>query len=65
VLEEEPQASEQGDPVVAAFLAFLEKDLKTRPGCTTALSKASIARATRLVKGVKVSDRDRLPDDVG
>ena len=65
VVDEETAAPNEEDPVVSAFLAFLEKDLKTRPGRTTGLSKKSIARAARLTKGVKVSDRERLPDDVG
>lgn len=52
------------DPVVTAFLAFLEKDLKTHPGRRTRLSKASLARAVRLTKGIKVSDREILPRNV-
>src|ERR1700678_1137129 len=48
VVDEDIQAPEEEDPVVSAFLAFLERDLKTRPGRTTAISKAAIARATRL-----------------
>jgi antitoxin PrlF len=65
VVDEEATPLPEEDGVVSAFLAFLEKDLKVRPGRTASLSKTAIARATKLTKGVKVSDRERLPDDVG
>jgi antitoxin PrlF len=55
---------EEEDPVVTAFLSFLEKDMKTRPQRIAGLSKRSIARATRLTKAVKVADDERLPDNV-
>jgi antitoxin PrlF len=52
------------DPVVSAFLAFLEKDMKSRPQRIAGLSKRAIARATRLTKGVKATDEERLPEDI-
>jgi antitoxin PrlF len=64
VVEDETPAPQEEDPVVTAFLAFLENDLKTHPQRIAGLSKKTIARATRLTKGVKVSDRERLPDNV-
>jgi hypothetical protein len=51
-------------PVVTAFLALLGKDTRTHPGRIGGLPKRLIARATRLTKGVKVTDDDRRPDDV-
>ena len=57
-----PEAIE--DPAVTAFLVFLEKDMKTHPKRIAGLSKLSIAHATRLTKGVKVTDDERLPEDV-
>jgi len=51
-------------PPVKAFLAFLERDVKRRPGRIAGLSKPLIDRALRLTKGVKVTDDDRLPEDV-
>ena len=65
VVDDEMAAPMEEDAVVSAFLAFLENDLKVRPGRTASLSETAIARATKLTKGVKVSDRERLPDDVG
>jgi antitoxin PrlF len=64
VVDEEATPTEDEDPVVTAFLAFIEKDLKDRPGRRTRLSKTSLARAVRLTKGVKVGDHERLPEDV-
>src|SRR5437660_8980494 len=54
VVEEGEQAAEEGDPVVAAFLAVLEHDMNARPKRIAGLSKRAIARARRLTKGVKV-----------
>jgi len=64
VIDDDTTPAEDEDPVVTAFLAFLEKDLKQHPGRRTRLSKTSLARSVRLTKGVKVSDNEILPDDV-
>ena len=64
VIEEGPAEVLEEDPVVTAFLAFLEKDMKTRPERIAGLSKRTIARATRLTKGVKVTGDERLPEDI-
>jgi len=64
VVEEGTPELQEEDPVVTAFLAFLEKDMKAHPKRMAGLSKRSIARATRLTKGVKVTDDERLPDYV-
>jgi antitoxin PrlF len=63
VVEEGPSEEEE-DPVVATFLAFLEKDMKTHPNRIAGFSKRAIARATRLTKGVKVADEERLPESI-
>src|SRR6266849_8906051 len=55
VVEEGTPDLEEEDPVVTAFLAFLEKDMKTQPKRIVGLSKRAIVRATRLTKGVKVT----------
>jgi len=52
------------DPVMTAFLAFLEEDMRMRPGRIAGLSKRAVARGIRLTKGVKVEPNDRLPDRV-
>jgi antitoxin PrlF len=64
VVEEGRPDLQEEDPVVTAFLAFLETDMKTHPKRIAGLSKRAIARATRLIKGVKVTDDERLPEDI-
>lgn len=63
VIDDEGAAVPDEDPVVGAFVGFLEKDLKTRPR-RSGLSKASLARAIRLTKHVKVSNHDKIPPSV-
>ena len=64
VVGEGTEPAVEDDPVVSAFLAFLEEDMKTHPGRIAGLSKRAISRATRLTKGVKVNDTERLPESV-
>jgi len=52
------------DPVVAAYLAFLERDMTERPSVLEPITGADIARIRALTKDVTVSDDDVLPDDV-
>jgi len=62
--DESIPAREEEDPIVSAFLGFLEKDLKNHPRRSTRLSKTSLARAVRLTKKVKVDPASTIPDDV-
>lgn len=64
VVDDEAALVEDEDPVVTAFLAFIEEDLKARPGRRTRLSKASLRRAVRLTKDVKAGDNEKLPANV-
>jgi antitoxin PrlF len=64
VVDDEAAPAQDEDPVVMAFLAFIEKDLKTHPGRRSRLSKASLRRAVRLTKGVKVADNETLRENV-
>jgi antitoxin PrlF len=57
-------ASSDEDPIVDAFLSVLENDMRTHPARIAGLSKKKLARAAKLTKRVKVSDRDRLPPTV-
>ena len=65
-VEEAPEAAEveAPDPVVSAYLAFLEKDMATNPGALTPFTSAELDTLTDRLKGVTVSDDDILPDDV-
>ena len=64
VVEEETRAQPEEDPLLTAFLAFLERDMKTHPKRIRPLSKRMIARAVRLTKGVKVAAAERFPEDI-
>ena len=52
------------DPVMAAFLKFLDREIAQSPDRIKPLSATRIAEARELTKDVEVSDDDSLPDDV-
>lgn len=57
-----PEAA--ADPVVEAFLGFLERDLETRPERIRPLSETRVAEAEDLTAEVTVADDEELPEDV-
>jgi antitoxin PrlF len=57
-------AQDAHDPVVSAYLAFLEKDMAANPQSLSPFISAELDKLTDLVKGVSVSDEDGLPEDV-
>jgi antitoxin PrlF len=52
------------DPVVSAYLAFLERDLRDHPERLQPFTEDELARLDGLTKGVVVSDDESIPDDV-
>jgi antitoxin PrlF len=52
------------DPVVAAYLAFLERDLREHPERLQPFTTSELARLEALTKDVEVSDDESIPDDV-
>ncbi|GAA4258969.1 hypothetical protein GBZ26_03955 [Azospirillum formosense] len=54
----------QEDPMVAAFLSFIERDAVAHPERIAPLSASKVARAVELTKNVTVSDDDVIPDDI-
>jgi antitoxin PrlF len=52
------------DPVVAAYLAFLERDMAAHPERLQPFTHDEIARIEALTAGVSVSDDEAIPDDV-
>jgi antitoxin PrlF len=52
------------DPVMAAFLSFLDREIEHSPERIQPLSATRIEEARSLTKDVEVSDDDSLPDDV-
>lgn len=52
------------DPIMAAFLSFLDSEIAQSPDRIKPLSATRIDEARELTKGVEVSDDESLPDDV-
>ncbi len=52
------------DPIVSAFLAFLERDMLSDPSRLTPVPTGRADALKMLLKGVAVSDDDHIPDDV-
>lgn len=52
------------DPIMAAFLKFLEREIARSPDGIKPLSATRIAEARELTKHVEVSNSESLPDDV-
>jgi len=66
VVDETPEQeqAEHEDPMVGAFLAFIERDVVNHPERVVAVSASQIARGVALTQDVVVSDDDAIPDDV-
>ncbi len=54
----------EADPVMAAFLGFLSKDISDAPGRIEPLAATRIKKARELTRRVKVRNDYTLPDDV-
>ncbi len=55
--------SENADPVIGRFLAFLADDMAAAPRRIQPVSRDLVARGTALVAGVEVDLDEALPDD--
>ena len=62
VTDDETNKSE-ADPIMAAFLQFLDREIAQSPDRIKPLSATRIAEARELTKNVEVSDDESLPDD--
>ncbi len=63
-LTDDAAVGNDDDPVLDAFLAFLEADMRLRPDRLEPLSGGSIARAVELTDGIAVSDDEIFPDAI-
>lgn len=50
----------ENDPIICAFLSFMEKDMLTTPANITPVSREQMAEIAELTAGVTVSDDDDL-----
>jgi antitoxin PrlF len=53
-----PETTTEEDPIVDAFLSFIEKDMLHNPASLTPLSADVISRAKALTAGIVVTDED-------
>jgi antitoxin PrlF len=60
---EEATTESEDNPVMAAFLSFLDRDISQTPDRVKPLSATRIEEARALTKGVKVRDDEPIPDD--
>jgi antitoxin PrlF len=58
------EESAERDPVAAAYLSFIEKDMIAHPEKLQPFTEAEIERIRTLTRDVIVSDDDVIPDDV-
>ena len=58
-----PLDEAERDPVMSAFLDFLERDMVENPQNLTPFAEADVTRIRELVAGVEVSDDDVLSDE--
>jgi len=59
-LVDEGEVEDECDPIVRAFLAFLEKDMLSTPANITPVSAEQMAEIAELTSGVRVTDDDDL-----
>lgn len=58
VVDVHPNSNDEDDPIVGAFLSFIESDMMKNPAKFTPLDESVIARAKELTVGVTVNDED-------
>ena len=52
------------DPVFAAYLSFLERDMSEHPERLQPFTNSDVLRLGRLVKDVRADDNEIIPDDI-
>jgi len=63
-VEDQPVDAHGPDPIVSAFLAFLERDMLSDPSRLVPARAGRAEALKALLKGVAVTDEDHIPDDV-
>jgi len=63
-VEDQPADALGPDPIVSAFLAFLERDMLSDPSRLAPAPDGRPEALKALLKGVAVTDEDHIPDDV-
>jgi antitoxin PrlF len=63
-VEDRPLDALEPDPIVSAFLAFLERDMLADPSRLTRAPASRAEALKALLEGIDVTDEDHIPDDV-
>jgi antitoxin PrlF len=66
VVDDGPEQGQERheDPMIGAFLAFIERDATDHPERVVPLSSSQVARGVELTHDVVVSDDDEIPDGI-
>jgi antitoxin PrlF len=64
MVEDQPVDMLEPDPIVSAFLSFLERDMLTDPSRLTPAPAGRAEALKTLLEGVTVTDDDHIPDDL-
>jgi hypothetical protein len=59
-----PAPEETADPIIGAWLSFIDGDISSNPGQLVAFTGPEVSELERLVKNVVVDDSHELPEDV-
>lgn len=59
-LVDEAKSKNEADPVVGAFLSFLERDMIENPANISDLDASTLDKAKSLTEGIAVSDEDLI-----
>jgi antitoxin PrlF len=64
VVDEDAAQGDEDDPIVEAFLSFLERDIEEHPERVGRLSETRIAEAVSLTENVAADDDEEIAGDV-
>lgn len=59
-----PPAESEEDPVIGAWLSFLDAEMRAHPERLAPFQESELTKLEALVAGVVVNDEDSLPEDV-
>lgn len=62
--ESEPDDGIEADPVIGAYLDFLERDMRDHPERLSPFPEAQMSRILALTRGVEADDDEAIPADV-
>ncbi len=58
------EPDKEGEPMISAWLSFLDRDIAANPGRLVPFAAGELAALEKLVETVVVDDDDEIPEDV-